>query len=208
MPFSVILLTPCSAPHSQLFTSPLLLLDLFLITGVGTSTRAFMLFSNAMMVLCWLSGAFITSASRWGFWVNDPPYEVCLSPDGLTKVSTSQVFGLLFSLGVLIPMVGVLPTAAARCSAPPPDICLQAFGTADLDIAWWVAPCDDPGVDVTILVCVARKGRSARRLYGRLMCVTLMVGVVYPWAWVLIDGSHGERCLRLIPRAKPVASDC
>mmetsp|Transcript_23270 Transcript_23270/g.45169 ORF Transcript_23270/g.45169 Transcript_23270/m.45169 type:complete len:559 (+) Transcript_23270:48-1724(+) len=110
----------------QLFTSPLLLLDLFLITGVGFSTRAFMLFSNTMMVLCWMSGAFITKASRWGFWV----------------------FGLLFSLGVLIPLVGVLPTAAAR------------------------------------------KGRAARRLYGRLMCVTLVVGVLYPWAWVLVDGSH------------------
>jgi len=110
----------------QLFTSPLLLLDLFLITGVGFSTRAFMIFSNTMMVLCWLSGAFITKASRWGFWL----------------------FGMLFSLGVLIPMVGVLPTAAAR------------------------------------------KGRAARRLYGRLMCVTLVVGVLYPWAWVLVDGSH------------------
>mmetsp|Transcript_17802 Transcript_17802/g.44975 ORF Transcript_17802/g.44975 Transcript_17802/m.44975 type:complete len:555 (+) Transcript_17802:37-1701(+) len=110
----------------QLFTSPLLLLDLFLITEVGFSTRAFMVFSNTMMVLCWLSGACITKASRWGFWV----------------------FGMLFSLGVLIPMVGVLPTAAAR------------------------------------------KGRAARRLYGRLMCVTLVVGVLYPWAWVLVDGSH------------------
>lgn len=110
----------------QLFASPLLLLDLFLITGVGVSTRAFMLFSNTMMVLCFLSGAFITTPSRWGFWV----------------------FGLCFSLGVLIPMVGVLPTAAAR------------------------------------------KGRSSRRLYGRLMCVTLVSGVLYPWAWVLIDGSH------------------
>ena len=83
----------CLPPAPQILTSPLLLLDLFLITGCGFSTRAFMLFSNTMAVLCWMCGAFITKPSRWGFWA----------------------FGLLFALGVLIPMIGVLPTAAARC---------------------------------------------------------------------------------------------
>jgi len=109
-----------------ILAQPLILLDLFLVTGVGFSTRSFMWFCNTMMLLCWLAGAFVTGASRWGFWV----------------------FGTAFSLGVFIPMVGVLPTAAAR------------------------------------------KGRASRRLYGRLMCVTLIGLVISPWIWVLVDGSH------------------
>lgn len=110
----------------QLSTYPLLLLSLFLVSGVSLSTRAFMLFCGIMMSLCWFAGAVITAPSRWGFWA----------------------FGVVFSVGVLVPMVGVLPTAAAR------------------------------------------RGRPVRRLYGRLMCLQLVTGLVYPWAWVLIDGAH------------------
>ena len=76
--------------------------------------------------MCWLVGSMITSASRWAFWV----------------------FGTIFALGVLIPLIGVLPTSAAR------------------------------------------KGRASRRLYGRLMCVCIITGLISPWAWVLIDGAH------------------
>jgi len=111
---------------SQFLTTPLILVDLFLVSGVSNNTRAFMLFSNAMMVLCWLAGSLITGAARWGFWV----------------------FGCVFAAGVLIPLVGVLPTSAAR------------------------------------------KGRASRRLYGRLMCITMLSGLIAPWAWVLVEGAH------------------
>jgi hypothetical protein len=55
-----------------LIVQPLILLDLFLVTGVGFSTKSFMWFSNSMMLLCWLAGAFVTHASRWGL-CPDPP---------------------------------------------------------------------------------------------------------------------------------------
>jgi bacteriorhodopsin len=29
-----------------------------------------------------------------------------------------------------------------------------------------------------------------RRLYGRLMCVTLVGLCISPWLWILVDGSH------------------
>ena len=85
-----------------------------------------MLFANGMMVLCWLAGSFITGAARWAFWV----------------------FGSVFAAGVLIPLIGILPTAAAR------------------------------------------KGRGSRRLYGRLMCITMLSGLVAPWVWLMVEGAH------------------
>jgi len=111
---------------NQLLTSPLMLVDLFLVSGVSYNTRAFMLFANGMMVLCWLAGSFITGAARWAFWV----------------------FGSVFAAGVLIPLIGILPTAAAR------------------------------------------KGRGSRRLYGRLMCITMLSGLVAPWVWLMVEGAH------------------
>jgi len=111
---------------NQFLTSPLILVDLFLVSGVSNNTRFFILFANAMAVLCWLTGSMITTASRWAFWV----------------------FGCIFAVGVLVPLIGVLPTSAAR------------------------------------------KGRASRRLYGRLMCICIITGLVSPWAWVLIDGAH------------------
>ncbi|KAJ1483331.1 hypothetical protein T484DRAFT_1800769 [Baffinella frigidus] len=143
-----------------ILAQPLILLDLFLVTGVGFSTRSFMWFCNTMMLLCWLAGAFVTGASRWGFWV----------------------FGTAFSLGVFIPMVGVLPTAAARKG--------RASSTQGSRVqAFWVfGTAFSLGIFIPMIgvlpTAAARKGRGwLMRLYGRLMCVTLIGLVISPWIW-------------------------
>ena len=111
---------------NQFLVTPLMLLNLFLVSGVSNNTRAFMIFSNMMCILCWGAGSFITGHSRWAFWL----------------------FGAIFAGGVVIPLIGVLPTAAAK------------------------------------------KGNKARKLYGKLMCITVIVVVISPWVWVLVEGAH------------------